>query len=53
MPQSSKRLDWMQLWDNFRQSITKGQASWGKNEILRHMEEMERDMVRRLEKELD
>lgn len=48
-----KRLDWMQLWDDLRVSITKGKVSWGKNEILCHMEEMERDMVRKLEKELD
>lgn len=49
----SKRLDWMQLWDDFRKSISTGKASWGKNEILRHMEEMEREMVRKLERELD
>lgn len=48
----SKRLDWMKLWDNFRELISTGKASWGKNEIIRHMEEMERKMVRQLEKEL-
>lgn len=46
-----KRLRWMQLWDDFRRSILMGKASWGKNEILRHMEEMEREMVRNLEKD--
>lgn len=50
----SKRLDWMKLWDDFRESIIAGnKTSWGKNEILRHMEEMERVMIRNLEKELD
>lgn len=48
---SAKRLDWMQLWDDFRESISKGKASWGKNEILR--QEMERKLIRDLEKELD
>lgn len=42
-----RRLNWMQLWDDFRET------SWGKNEILRHMEDMEREMVRKLEKGLD
>lgn len=49
-----KRLNWMQLWDDFRESISTGnKTSWGKNEILRHMEDMEREMVRKLEKGLD
>ena len=53
-PKMSKRLDWMQLWDDFRKSVTSGsKTSWGKNEILRHMEEMERQMIRNLERELD
>lgn len=52
MPES-KRLDWMTLWDNFRESISTGKASWGKNEILQRMTEMERKMVRQLDKELD
>ncbi len=42
----------IKLWDDFRESIITGKASWGKNEILRHMQEMEREMARNLEKEL-
>lgn len=49
-----RRLNWMQLWDDFRESVSTGnKTSWGKNEILRHIEEMERKMIRDLEKELD
>lgn len=51
--QMMKRLDWLTLWDEFRKSIEQGKNSWGKNEILNHMAEMERKMVRKLEKELE
>jgi hypothetical protein len=48
-----QRLNWLTLWDSFREEIRKGKASWGKNEILTKMEQMEREMVRKLEEELD
>jgi len=47
-----KRLDWLTLYDQLREEIKK-KTSWDKNELLTLMDNLERDMVCKLEKELD
>lgn len=52
MSDSPKRLNWMSLYDQLRVEIEK-KNSWGKNEMIKLMDDLERKMVRQLEKELD
>jgi len=44
-----ERLQWMTLWDRFREEVEKGQTSYGKNQIIALMERLEREEVRRVE----
>ena len=44
------RLQWLTLWDLLREEI-KLKTSWGRNELLDKMNQLERDMVRRAELE--
>lgn len=45
-----KRLQWLALWDQLREELSK-KTSWGRNEIITKMEELERKMIRQLERE--
>lgn len=42
------RLEWLTLWDKLRDELQK-KNSWGKNEILAVMDDMERKAVREAE----
>jgi len=42
------RLQWLTLWDRLREEIQL-KTSWGRNELLDKMNQLERDMVRRTE----
>jgi len=41
-----QRLQWMTLWDQLRDELGKGNAWWGRNQILAKMDELERKMIR-------
>ena len=43
-------MNWLSLWDSLAEKILE-KNSWGKNELLELMTQLERDEVRRLEKE--
>lgn len=43
------QLDW-QLWDRLRGDLERGVTSWGRNQILEHMNKLEREMMRTSEK---
>lgn len=47
-----KQLNWMSLWDELQDKI-QAKNSWGKNEIITLMNDLEKKMVRQLEKELN
>jgi len=49
MPQ--KTLDWLALWDEFRETIKAGNTSLGKNQILDLMNSLERKMVRKAQQQ--
>lgn len=49
---SSKRLDWMNLWDKLRNDLkTKSKQHWTRAQILDLMDKLEREMIREFERE--
>lgn len=44
------KIDWLKLWDDLNAEIKK-KNSWGKNELLSLMDELEKKEIRRIESE--
>lgn len=47
---SSRRLDWMDLWDKLRNNLKTGNTIWGRNQIFELMDRLEREMIRKFER---
>lgn len=41
------RIDWRELWDELYKSFDEGKTSWGKNELMDHMDKLEKKAVRK------
>lgn len=41
------KLDWRELWDLLYKSIEEGNSSWGKNDLMDHMDKLEKAAVRK------
>lgn len=50
MANQPTRLQWLTLWYRLREEIQL-KTSWGRNELIEKMNQLERDMVRRAELE--
>jgi hypothetical protein len=45
------RLEWMTLWDRLYKKIEEGNTSLGKNQVLKIMDDLEKQMIRDTETE--
>ena len=46
------RIQWLECWDELRHRVIAGNTSWGRNQILELMDDIERRKVREAEKSI-
>lgn len=45
------RLDWLACWDELRERVSKGNTTWGRNQIIDEMNKIEMRRIRELEED--